>query len=492
MEKNREQIMGQYIKSILRKYTRIIVWGTGNFYRLYKDLLGERVVYFVDNDAAKWGTSLDKKHIFSPEKLKDEDTNGTLVIVCNHYFEEISVQIKQYGNFDIIDIVTMWLVQKKERESAYVEPSESARSIVVCGGIHAMWQTNGSRKFIDGQLEQLRQAGFYTIEIVPLLYYEAGRRESSVLAVSVNGIYQGLFSVSELAERHPKVRGMVIHSLYYSQETMKSILDSIIVETRVLYYIHDYSCLCFYRFLYKDKKPCIGIDGNMDCDICAEDKERRKLLRFHQSVFEKYKVLLIAPSKDTRKRVERYYKNVEIVSLPHLEFEQECFNKQVNCRIKIAYIGTAIWHKGWEAFTRLVDRFYQKYEFYCMGDCPDDLKIQNVTYIPVGLKESDNVLTMTEALLRYSIDIAYIGSIWPETYSYTYYEAYEAGCFILTNTKSGNVCSQVNANQNGVSFSSDSEMMAWLEKDAVQRDVLSVNKRIMNVQNSKAFLKYFK
>lgn len=481
--------MRQYMKNVLSKYARIIVWGTGNFYMLYKDLLDERVVYFVDNNTAKWGTSLDKKHIFSPEKLKEEDTNETLVIACSHYFEEISVQIKQYGDFDIIDIVTMWLVQQKEREAAYVEPSESAHSIVVCGGIHAMWQTNGSRKFIDGQLEQFRQAGFYTIEIVPLLYYEAGRRESSVLAVSANGAYQGLFSVGELAEKHPKVRGMVIHSLYYSHGTMKSLLDSIIVETRILYYVHDYSCLCFQRFLYKDKKPCIGIDGNMDCDTCAEDKKRRKLLRFHQSVFEKYKVLLIAPSEDTRERVERYYKNV--VSLPHLEFDQESFNKQVNCRIKIAYIGTAIWHKGWETFTRLVDRFHQKYEFYCLGDCPDDLKIQNVTYIPVELKDSGNVLTMTEALLQNSIDIAYIGSILPETYSYTYYEAYEAGCFILTNTKSGNVCSQVIANQNGVSFSSDSEMMAWLDKDTVQKDILSMNKRIINVRNSKEFLKYF-
>ena len=105
--------MGRYLRDILGRYTRIVVWGTGNFYTLYKELLDRRVVYFVDNNADKWGSTLNRKDIFPPEKLKEESVNETLVIVCNHYFEEISVQIKQYGDFDLIDIVTMELVQQK-------------------------------------------------------------------------------------------------------------------------------------------------------------------------------------------------------------------------------------------------------------------------------------------------------------------------------------------------------------------------------------------
>lgn len=483
--------MSRYIGAHLEKYTRIVVWGTGNYYMTYKNFLDERVAYFVDNNPEKWGTSLDQIDIFPPEKLKEEYTDETLVIVCNHYFEEISIQIKQYGEFDIIDIVTLVLVQEKERKLSVLEQPEVGRSIVVCGGIHAMWQINGSRKFIDGQLEQLQQAGFFSIEIIPLMYYQAGRRESVFFAVSFNGVYQGISSVNELAVMYPEVRGMVIHSLYYSQKSLETLLDALTVQTRTLYYIHDYCCLCFHRFLYKDKKLCIDANGHMVCNTCSVNDERRKLLHFHRSIFEKYKVLLVAPSADTRTRVEQFYRNVEIVELPHLEYEEKFFKRQVNERIRIAYIGTAIWHKGWEQFTKLVNRFHQKYEFYCLGNCPADLKIQNVTYVQVSLKGSVHDLTMIEAILQYGIDIAYIGSVWPETYSYTYYEAYEAGCFILTNVKSGNICCQVKSNKNGFSFLSDSEMAAWLETDRVRKDISSVNKRIMNVRNSKAFLKYF-
>lgn len=483
--------MNRYLEKILRKYTRIVVWGTGNFYTLYKELLDDRVIYFVDNNEKKWGTLLEKKGIFSPERLKEEDIDGTLVIVCNHFFDEVSAQLKGYGDFDVIDIVTMKLVQEKEKEPAENRRPEAEDCIIICGGIHAMWQINGSRKFIDGQIAQFHDVGFHTIESIPLLYYQTGERESAFLAVSIDGIYQGLCTAAELAKRYPKVRGMVIHSLYYSHYTMKSLLDAVRVETRILYYIHDYSCICFHRFLHRDKMLCIGTDGKMLCGSCSEDEEKRKHQQFHKTVFGRYKVLLVAPSEDTRARVKQVYSDAEIVVLPHLEFEREPLRKQVNTRIRVAYVGAAIWHKGWEQFAGFVDRFYQKYEFYCLGECPDDLKIQHVTYVPVGLKGADKLPGMTEALIQYGIDIAYIGSVWPETYSYTYYEAYEAGCFILTSNRSGNVCSQVITNQNGLAFSSEIGMIAWLENDTVQRDVTEMSKSIKNVKNNREFLKYF-
>lgn len=147
--------MSRRLGEVLRDYTRIVVWGTGNFYAEYRNLLDERVVYFVDNDAKKWGTLIDQKEVFSPEKLKGEDKDETLVIICNHFFEEISAQIKQYGDLDIIDIVTVGLVRQKERVFSDVKRPEADRAIIVCGGIHALWQINGSRKFIDGQLKLL-------------------------------------------------------------------------------------------------------------------------------------------------------------------------------------------------------------------------------------------------------------------------------------------------------------------------------------------------
>ena len=45
--------MGQYIRNFFDRYKKIIVWGTGNFYTVYKDLLDECFTYFVDNNAEK-------------------------------------------------------------------------------------------------------------------------------------------------------------------------------------------------------------------------------------------------------------------------------------------------------------------------------------------------------------------------------------------------------------------------------------------------------
>ena len=107
--------MGQYIRNFFDRYKKIIVWGTGNFYTVYKDFLDECFTYFVDNNAEKWGTILDQKIIFSPEHLRKEKTDETLVIICNHHVEEVLVQVRRYGIFDIIDIITVWLIKQKEK-----------------------------------------------------------------------------------------------------------------------------------------------------------------------------------------------------------------------------------------------------------------------------------------------------------------------------------------------------------------------------------------
>lgn len=148
------------------------------------------------------------------------------------------------------------------------------------------------------------------------------------MAVSINNVYQGLFSVGELTKINPKIRGMIIHSLYYSQSTMKTLIGLTSVEKRILYYLHDYYCVCSHRFLYKDKKPCINSNGTMICNTCSADTERQKLLNFHYDIFKKNNVLLVAPSEDIRIRVKPFYRDVEIVELSHLEYEQEFFVKK--------------------------------------------------------------------------------------------------------------------------------------------------------------------
>ena len=71
-----------------------------------------------------------------------------------------------------------------------------------------------------------------------------------------------------------------------------------------------------------------------------------------------------------------------------------------------------------------------------------------------------------------NIDIAFLWSICPETYCYTYYEAIEAGCFVFTNCHSGNIHDEVMKYSNGISFSSISKCIDYLKNYKLTKETL--------------------
>ena len=68
---------------------------------------------------------------------------------------------------------------------------------------------------------------------------------------------------------------------------------------------------------------------------------------------------------------------------------------------------------------------------------------------------------MTKALREKKVNIVLLWSLSPETYSYTYYEAYASNAFILTNSKSGNITDMVQKNKNGLVFDSENELFSF-------------------------------
>ena len=72
-------------------YSGVVVWGAG---QLAVDLVTNAfffksvdVEYFIDSDAAKWGTQFLGKDVRSPETLLDN--NYTIVIAAAQYFSSI-------------------------------------------------------------------------------------------------------------------------------------------------------------------------------------------------------------------------------------------------------------------------------------------------------------------------------------------------------------------------------------------------------------------
>mgnify|MGYP002510827389 CR=1 FL=1 len=74
----------------------LIVWGTGNLYKRYKDILFKfNIIKFCDNDLEKQGTILDGIEVISPLALKQIDF--TYVIVMSYALEAICQQLDDLG-----------------------------------------------------------------------------------------------------------------------------------------------------------------------------------------------------------------------------------------------------------------------------------------------------------------------------------------------------------------------------------------------------------
>ena len=126
--------------------------------------------------------------------------------------------------------------------------------------------------------------------------------------------------------------------------------------------------------------------------------------------------------------------------------------------LKIGFIGYQKPLKGWSQFKKTAERVKKLSLHECLyqfGWGTD--KLTNVEQINVDFKK--NITAMTDSLRKKDIHVAVIWSTCPETYSYTYYEALAANCFVVTNKISGNVCSQVQNRRNGIVIDELSEII---------------------------------
>jgi hypothetical protein len=98
-----------------------------------------------------------------------------------------------------------------------------------------------------------------------------------------------------------------------------------------------------------------------------------------------------------------------------------------------------------------------------------------VNNIPVSFLE-EGPDAMVKALRKHQIDIAFLWSIWPETYSFTLHEAFASGCFVVTNSLSGNIAEQIKGGSRGIVFRDEAEMLKFFNdvpgvKEAIRRNL---------------------
>ncbi len=479
------------------QYKKIIGWGTGGAYEKYGRMYEKYMDYVIDSNPLKWETGIGALTIHSPEQLSSENSDECLIIIFSSFVEEIREGIKVKGNFDVIaGSVVNYFCEKKIQLSQKKELSEAFSELnwkqTVCCVSTMAYTTSvgGGNKFVSEQNSILKSEGYDVLQIVPLQYY-CSFCEDGMIWLSCNEKTLGVYSLNDILIHMDRCRSMIIHSPNYAARLICKLYREMKALRRCLFYLHDFACVCSKRFLPVEDKACFD-ELRSECVNCEEGENRRKLSLEYQKLFYNDNVLLIAPSQIVADKVSEVYPKAALEVIPHYVYEVEEIKKQVNDKLKIAFLGAANKTKGYGEFKKVVCELKHLYEFYCFGKCSDKDKIDGVEYVEIHMEGNGEQLCMKEALNRYKIDLAYLGSLCCETYSFTYIEAYENAVSVLTTEMSGNICEAVKKNKNGYVAKDTDELVHFLKKGGseLREILLQQNRKIVNKSNNLKFLDY--
>ena len=265
------------------------------------------------------------------------------------------------------------------------------------------------------------------------------------------------------------IHKIYIHSLIsYPIEHMVRLLKSF-SNASIFFYVHDYKSICDGHNLLKNKTYYCGDNGLSfakcyNCRFYMQGLISSRKYRFFFSSFPTMK--FIFPSEIAKNIWGKTYNTVEserLIVLPHQLLSTSTTKYARNEKLKLAYIGYKSYNKGWKTFRYLVAYLNDNnmdVELFVLGKTDEHL--QNVTEIEVSFLK-DGADAMVKAIRKYKIDIAFLWSPWPETYSYTFFESYVGGSYIITNKDSGNIAVCVEKYNCGKIFNDERDLIHFFE-----------------------------
>lgn len=471
--------LNKYLKD---NYKKVIGWGTGGYYHETSNKLNIDIDYLIDSDPAKVNTTLDGKTIMSSESLLNEKASEVLIIVFSSFYKEICETIEAYDNFYTIsgeELLRFFSLQKLGEDEIN---QISDNSVITISRNNFALYLGGTSKFIREQMELLNKKNYTHVHLF-WREYNIKNFQGTYFTIVLNGIELGFTAITNIFNLLKKIKAIFIHNLIGMKlEILLPILEAVKKRIPVIYYLHDFSSICSnIKLIYNDDEFCAGFDDNWGkCSTCKSGALKKDIYEFHQKLFHDEFIQLIAPSNSTKEIIQKSFnlpvEKIKVISHQNYSIESKLVTT-VNPAIKIAYVGYKNKHKGWDTFKKLVLEFQGDYEFYCFGF--SDEILEGVQHIDVSFIE-DGELAMTNKLKEYNIDISFLWSVWPETYSYTYYESYAAGTYVITNNLSGNIHDQVMINGNGLSFENYEQLKMILMDKMKLKELIQNNNSIIS------------
>ncbi len=331
-------------------------------------------------------------------------------------------------------------------------------------------------KIADEQLE-VNRSGKGFLHIFP---YGAGLtltefNDDSVIGINLNGEWVGythpqilIDYFAEISSEFNVERLSIHHVMGFDLNFIEKVIE-ITQHPKVVFWLHDFFSLCpGYLLLRNDLEFCGVPDVTSNaCYLCIYGEKRIGHLKEFERFFTRNAIEVISPSEFALELWRKAFpvKEINTTLCPHafLEYLEPTSILSTNKKIKIAFVGFPVYHKGWETWLKLTDKFGSdpRYEFLLFSETRRISR--NYKNVTISVTK-DSRYKMAEALKNYNIDIAFLWSICPETFSFTLYESLSADCTILTNRNSGNIQSYVETHPEiGLILENEKVLMAMFE-----------------------------
>ena len=276
-----------------------------------------------------------------------------------------------------------------------------------------------------------------------------GKNELFFVGVNLNGKEIGVtdrsgikYALKKLGHGH--VRDVNIHHTMGFDIILLRELVKIGRKKSAKFWLHDFFSICPGYFLLRNDVEFCGVPDvqSNECSICKYGKQRRLQHPEFEKLFSEINLEVIAPSRFALDLWKNSFSLIaytaEVIPNLILLWEEPSRSIRPAQKIRIAFVGFPVNHKGWGAWKRLIDQFGNdpRYKFIHFSSVKGD--IEACETVPISVSPGRRA-AMADALRDNEIDISFLWSICPETFSYTLYESLAAGCYIVTNKDSGNI-----------------------------------------------------
>ena len=205
---------------------------------------------------------------------------------------------------------------------------------------------------------------------------------------------------------------------------------------RLMVMVHDYYLICPSMYLMNEKEEYCGVHSPASCELCLKSQPGYSLQEF-SSIREwraAWRTFLLACqevrvfSQDSARLVKKAYgglDQIQILPVQHTVLTKIKKEYKTTETLNIGLLGTLTDFKGGKLVAQLIQLSKENVlpvRFILCGSTQE--KINSKNFIQTGPYRTENLPSL---IYQHDIDLFFISSIYPETFSYTTQEAMEMG-----------------------------------------------------------------